>query len=67
VQALVPATRRPFPVPTRGSTYHVKELFTTYGLFTTEDGFGCLGRASEGAVVNVSQGGGIFPVVTVLE
>ena len=64
VQTLVKNARRPFPLLGEDGRFHMEELFTAYGFLSSADMFGCLGRASRGAVVNVSQGGGIFPVLS---
>lgn len=65
VQQYVRSACRPFPTVDAGGRYVMEELVTAYGFVATAEAFGCLGRASRGAVVNVSQGGGIFPVMTV--
>ena len=64
VQGFVKNARRPFPMPAADGRLVLEDLYTAYGFLTTPTGFGCLGRASRSGVVNVSQGGGIFPVLS---
>jgi hypothetical protein len=64
VQRYIATTSRPFPVISDSGVFELEDLYTAYGFVATPQGFGCLGRASRGAIVNVSQGGGVFPVVT---
>jgi len=64
VQTLVKTARRRFPLPAGDGRFELEELYTAYGFVATPDAFGCLGRASRDGVVNVSQGGGIFPVLS---
>ena len=59
--------RRPFPMLGADGTLALEDLYTAYGFLSTPTGFGCLGRASRSGVVNVSQGGGIFPVLCAAE
>jgi hypothetical protein len=65
VQQYLRSACRPFPTVDPAGRYVLEDLVTAYGFVATAERFGCLGRASRGAVVNVSQGGGIFPVMTV--
>ncbi|MBI4862649.1 MAG: hypothetical protein HY815_20675 [Candidatus Riflebacteria bacterium] len=64
VQSFVKATTKGFPLIMDG-TYGMEAIPTTYGFVATPERFGCLGRASRNPVVNVSLGGGVFPVLLV--
>lgn len=64
VQTHVKTARRPFPMVTADGRFAMEDLYTAYGFVSTPTEFGCLGRASRSGVVNVSQGGGIFPILS---
>ncbi len=64
VQQATEPTRETLPCLEPTGEVDFQERFVSLGLFPGAKGLGALGRFSDGPVVNISQGGGVIPVVT---
>ena len=63
VQQLATLREDTFPVPTKAGRWKTQRRYVVSGFFVGETGIAFVGRFCGAPVVNVSQGGGLVPVL----